>query len=149
MNGGSFEGVILRDANLKDANLTEVDLTGADLTGADLTDADLTNVVLDKTIWIDGSVRTGVMPASTSAPTKVTGNQGSQRCDAANNAILNIIDFYSFGNYHSQSQLENNVRAISSFLREIGFSWEANAVDNASSLGDVLSISQNIVMQNC
>jgi hypothetical protein len=147
--GGSFEGVILRDAKLNDANLTGVDFSGADLTGADLTGADLTNVVLDKTIWIDGSVRTGVMPASKSAPLEVDSTLDSQRCDAVNNAIINIIDYYSSGNYHSQSQLENNVRTISSFLREIGFGWEANAVDNASSLGDVLFISQNIVMQNC
>lgn len=92
---------------------------------------------------------TTVYVAPKPTATQDASGQKSPNCDAANNAIMNIVDFYRFGNSHSQSQLENNVRTISSFLREIGFSWEANAVDNASSLGDVLSISQNIVGQNC
>lgn len=81
--------------------------------------------------------------------TQDASGQMSPNCEAVNNAILNIVDFYQWGNPHSQSQLEGNVQTISSFLREIDFWMEANAVDNASSLGDVLSISQNIVGQNC
>ena len=77
--------------------------------------------------------------------------QNVQGCDAVKNAILNIVDFYRFGNTqsHSQSQLENHVRTISSFLRGIDFWMEANGVDNATSLGDVLFLSQNIVEQKC
>jgi hypothetical protein len=58
----NLEGAILRNANLKDADLYEADLTGADLTGADLTGADLSGAVFSKTIWIDGTVRNGVVP---------------------------------------------------------------------------------------
>jgi len=84
-------------------------------------------------------------------PTQELPSQNVQGCDAVKNAILNIVDYYRFGNTqsHSQSQLENHVRTISSFLRGIGFGMEANGVDNATSLGDVLSLSQNIVEQKC
>ena len=60
----NFEGVILKNANLKDANLNEVNFKGADLTGADLTGAELTGAVFNKTIWIDGTIRNGVVPSS-------------------------------------------------------------------------------------
>ena len=92
---------------------------------------------------------TTIYVAPKPAPSQEGSSKSAQGCAAVENAIMNIVDYYRFGNPHSQAQLERHVQTISSFLRGIDFWMEANAVDNASSLGDVLFLSQNIVGQKC
>ena len=92
---------------------------------------------------------TTIYVAPKPAPSQEGSSKSAPGCVAVENAIMNMVDFVSFGNPHSSSQLERHVQTISSFLRGIDFWMEANAVDNASSYREVLTISQYIVGQNC
>ena len=56
MSAASLKGANLVNANLQGAKLINADLSFANLTGADIRLADLTGAILNKAIWVDGSV---------------------------------------------------------------------------------------------
>jgi len=56
MNSASLKGANLVSANLQGASLVNADLSFANLTDADLRSTNLSGTILNKAIWIDGSV---------------------------------------------------------------------------------------------